>query len=69
MGLFFTLLWVVTILGVIAGVTVLMFAFLTSETSSDETPGYVLASACAILPYCPARAASEIINVWKKNSL
>lgn len=54
------LLWVLVILGVLAGGFVLFATMAMAKGAPQEAAGAALAVALAVLPYCLARAVGEL---------
>ena len=57
--------WIIAILGVGAGVLILVGGFATASGAPQEAVVAALACACAILPYCFARAVTELVRSGK----
>jgi multisubunit Na+/H+ antiporter MnhE subunit len=55
--------WVLSILGSILGAIILFFTLTTSKGAPQEAAGAAIALAFAILPYCLARAVTEMKKV------
>lgn len=55
-----TFFWVVALLGVILGVLILLAGMGSANGAHQEAVVVSLSIACAVLPYCFARAISEL---------
>lgn len=55
-----TLLWIVTALGALAGALLLFTGLQGAESAPQEAAIAAIAVACAVIPYCLARAVSEL---------
>jgi len=57
-----TLIWTLVIFGVLVGGLIIGFTFKSDMNAIQQTSGFALGIACAVLPYCLARAFSEIFG-------
>ncbi len=55
-----TLLWIVTILGSILGVVILIGTLLSADGAPQQAAGAAVSVALAVIPYCVARAVTEL---------
>ena len=55
-----TLLWIVTILGSILGVVILIGTLLSADGAPQQASGAAVSVALAVIPYCVARAVTEL---------
>ncbi|MBI1318326.1 MAG: hypothetical protein GC168_05150 [Candidatus Hydrogenedens sp.] len=60
------LLWVVSMLGAILGACLVILIPLAANGAPQEAAAAGLALAFAVIPYCFARAASEIVTIAKE---
>jgi predicted permease len=60
------ILWTGVIVGVIIGAFILIVGMMAASGPRREAVVICLALACAILPYCLARAFSEMCNMGNK---
>ncbi|HEY0658047.1 MAG TPA: hypothetical protein VGD05_06220 [Pyrinomonadaceae bacterium] len=60
------LAWLAAIGGVAFGLLILVGGMTTAQGAPQEAVVICLALACAILPYCAARALTEISNISSK---
>lgn len=65
MKTFLILVWLLPIFGVAFGLLILVGGIASATGAPQEAVIISLALACAILPYCFARAITEIANVSK----
>ncbi len=65
MKVFLTLVWTLVLGGVILGAIILITGMTAAASAPQEAVIISLALACAILPYCFARALTQIANVSK----
>jgi len=59
-----TMLWLFTIAGCLLGALVGIVGVLAAKGAPQQASAGAIAVACAVLPYCLARAVSEI---WEQN--
>lgn len=59
-GIFSKICWVVTMLGCLLGGVVIVVGFAYAQSAPQEAVVITLGLACAVIPYCFARAVSEI---------
>jgi hypothetical protein len=59
-GIFAKVCWIATILGSLLGVAVIIFGFAVAKGAPQEAVVAALGIACAIIPYCLAKAVSEL---------
>jgi hypothetical protein len=52
-------LWILSILGALAGIYILVQAFRKAPTEQELANCAMMATACALVPYCLARAVAE----------
>jgi hypothetical protein len=52
-------LWILSILGAVVGLYVMVQAFRKAPTEQDLANCAIMAIACALIPYCLARAVAE----------
>lgn len=57
--------WILTILGVFAGAVTFIDAMFTANGTPQQAAGAAMAVAMAVLPYCLARAMSELAGMKK----
>jgi len=55
-------LWMLAILGALAGIFILVQAFRKAPTERELAECAMMATACALVPYCLARAVGEVIS-------
>jgi hypothetical protein len=55
-------LWALSILGSLIGIYIMIQAFRKAPTEQDLADCAMMATACAIVPYCLARAVSGITS-------
>ena len=53
-------LWLLSILGAVAGIYIMIQAFRKAPTEQELANCAMMATACALVPYCLARAVAEI---------
>jgi hypothetical protein len=53
-------LWVFSIVGALVGIYILVQAFRKAPTEQELANCVMMATACALVPFCLARAAAEI---------
>ena len=53
-------LWALSILGALAGIYILVRAFRKAPTEQELANCAMMATACALVPFCLARAVAEI---------
>ena len=53
-------LWVCTMLGSLIGLFFLLVVLTAAKGAPQEAAGAAIAVACAVIPYCLARAVSEL---------
>lgn len=53
-------LWALSILGALAGIYILVQAFRKAPTEQELANCAMMATACALVPFCLARAVAEI---------
>lgn len=58
-----TFLWILTIIGCFIGGLVLVVGWIAATGAPQEAAAGALAVGCAVIPYCLARAVSEISRV------
>ena len=58
--LFVQFLWLFTILGCLLGALIGITGILAAKGAPQEASAAAIAVACAVIPYCLARAVSEI---------
>jgi ammonia channel protein AmtB len=59
-----TLLWLLTILGSLFGALVGLVGVLGANGAPQEAAAAAIGVACAVIPYCLARAVSELLRGW-----
>jgi hypothetical protein len=59
-GFWRTLLWFLTILGSLAGALTLADTFTEAKSAPQQAAGAALGVGLAVIPYCLARAVSEL---------
>jgi hypothetical protein len=57
-----TAVWSLAAVGALCGAYVIVHASLRAQTTSEQGDCAAVAIACALIPYCLARAASEIVG-------
>jgi hypothetical protein len=66
-----TILWVLTIIGCIVGGFIAVAGILGANGAPQEAAAAAVGVACAVIPYCLARAASEMgqsfLRIDRKN--
>ena len=55
-------LWVLVVVGALCGVYIMVQTFRKAETADEQTACAAIAIAFALIPYCLARAVSEITS-------
>ena len=58
-------LWMLTIIGAVSGGVILFFRLIDAKSASQ---GAAIGIACAVIPYCLARATSEIDKIVQKGN-
>ena len=53
-------IWLLSILGSVAGIYIMVQAFRKAPTEQELANCAMMATACALVPYCLARAVAEI---------
>jgi hypothetical protein len=64
---FLALAWGGAIIGAGIGIFILVTGLATAQSAPQEAVVAALACACAIIPYCIARAFTEVFNLMKDN--
>jgi hypothetical protein len=59
-----TLLWLLTVVGSLFGALIGIVGVLTAHGAPQEAAAAAVAVACAVIPYCLARAVSELLRGW-----
>lgn len=52
--------WVLTVIGSLLGIVIVCFGMIMAQSAPQEAVVVSLGIACAVVPYCLARAASEL---------
>lgn len=66
MSVILSILWTISLLGAIAGGFVLVTGMQAASSAPQEAVVCALACALAILPYCFARAVTEIVQANRR---
>ncbi len=60
-------IWKIVMAGSGVGLLMLFFTWTRAESAPQEAAGAAIAAACAVIPYCFARAFAEINSKKDKN--
>jgi hypothetical protein len=60
-----TLLWLLTIAGSLFGALIGIVGVTAAHGAPQEAAAAAVAVACAVIPYCLARAVSELLGGWR----
>ena len=61
-------LWILSILGALVGLYIIVQAARNAKTEQELADCAMMATACALVPYCLARAVSEMAKPGPRNS-
>ena len=59
-GIFPKICWAMTLLGCLMGVAIIILGFASAQGAPQEAVVAALGIACAVIPYCFARAVTEL---------